>query len=85
MAVISEAARPKLRIGGERFFIEEAAGVFYIRHDRWSLLGSGDSVFAAYKDLLAEARDLAHVLSSLPRGGFDLDALELYRFVLRLA
>ena len=69
----------------ERFFIEIEEGSVYIRHPRWSLMGAGDSIIAAEKDLRSEARELAEVMSDMPLHSLDLEAYQLYRFVLHLA
>ena len=85
MTVVREAARPGLRIAGERFFIERDEGVTYIRHPRWSLMGAGDSIVAAEKDLRSEAQELAEVMSGMQAHTLDPEAVQLYRFVLRIA
>jgi len=85
IAVIREAPRPKLRISGEAFFIEIDEGTTYLRHPRWSLTGAGDSIVAAEKDLRSEARELVEVMSDMPPHSLDLEAFQLYRFVLRIA
>ena len=85
MTVVREAARPGLRIAGERFFIEIEEDVVYVRHPRWSLMGAGDSIVAAEKELRSEARELAEVMSGIPPHTLDPEAFQLYRFVLRIA
>jgi hypothetical protein len=80
-----DLVRSKLCIQGEPFFVEQDGDIFYIRHEHWSLLGSGASFFAAYADLFSEARELAPVLAALPLSSLDQEALRLSQFVSRIA
>lgn len=80
-----EPALPTLMIYGHPFYIEVDGDRIFIRHRNWSLMGAGDTLLSAYKDLLAEARELAPVLSAMSLLSFDEDALALYRFVVRFA
>ena len=73
-----------LRIGGERFMAELDNDAVYIRHDRWSLLGSGQSLSEAEADLRQEAGELAEVLAGLPPHTLDVETMSLFRFVLRI-
>lgn len=82
--VLREAPRPKLRIGGEVFFIEVEAGTVYIRHPAWSLVGAGNTLVEAERDLRADASELAEVMASMPRNMLDHDAIDLFEFVLRI-
>ncbi len=77
--------RPIIRLHKEPFFVERDGDTVYIRHERWSLLGAGETLTAAYKDLLSEASDLAPVLGAMLLSTFDQDAMDLYQFVLRIA
>ena|SRR5215213_1045272 len=47
-----------IHICGEPFYVEVEEGTYYIRHDKWSLLGAGDSLLEAEQDLAVEAGDL---------------------------
>ncbi len=85
LTIIRQAARPRLRIAGETFFMEFDEGTTYLRHPRWSLTGAGDSIVAAEKDLRSEARELVEVMSDMPARSLDPEAFQLYRFVLRIA
>ena len=82
---VREPARPRIRIGGEMFFIEIEDGFIYLRHPMWSLVGIGNTIYEAERNLRADARELAEVMSAMPLNTMDHDALDLFRYVLRIA
>lgn len=82
LALIREPARPVVRVAGEPFFVEHDGDTYSIVHDRWSLLGSGDSLAAAYKDLLHMAEVLAPVYGRTPPGKLDAEGTRLAKFLL---
>jgi len=84
LTVIHELARPRIRIGGEPFYVEEDAGVVYLRHPSWSLVGAGDTLSEAEADLRNDASELAVVMAAMPLKSLDYDAQDLFRFVLRI-
>ena len=71
-------------IGGVTFLLENEDDIFYLRHPRWSLVGSGPSMSAAVKDLVNEAGDLRHTLARIPAKRLDADAAQLLQFLLRI-
>lgn len=79
-----EQPRPRVRIGGESFYVEVDDSTVYLRHSRWSLVGAGATLAEAERDLRAEARELAEVMADMPRASFDVEALKLFQFVLRV-
>jgi hypothetical protein len=81
--LIRKPARPVIRIHGEPFHVERDEGVYYIVHDRWSLMGSGDSLAAAYKDLFYEATEVAPVYTATPLGKLDKEGARLAKFLFR--
>lgn len=83
LKLIREPGRPVLRIHREPFFVERDENVYYIRHEKWSLLGSGDSLAAAYKDLFDEAVEVAPVYTNTPLSHLDYEGTRLARFLLR--
>ncbi len=83
LTVIRELGRPIIRLQGEQFFVERDDGVYYIRHERWSLLGAGDTLSAAYKDLLQGAKEVAPVYANTPLTELDDEGFQLTRFLLR--
>ena len=78
-------SRPAIRIRGERFFFERDKGAYYISHPHWSLMGVGDSLQAAVRNLLREASELAVVMRQMSLANMDQEALRLFRYVLRIA
>jgi len=85
VSVVREPARPKIRIGGEIFYIEIEDGAIYLRHPMWSLVGVGNTIYEAERNLRADASELAEVMAALPLNSMDHDALDLFRYVLRIA
>ena len=83
--VVREPARPTLRIGGELFYIEIEGDVIYLRHPMWSLVGMGNTFYEAERNLRADARELAEVMAAMPLNTMDYDALDLFRYVLRIS
>lgn len=81
--VIQTPARSVIRLHGEPFFVEHEAGSYYIRHERWSLIGAGDTLAAAYKDLLYEAEEIAPVYARTPLRELDAEGARLTKFLLR--
>lgn len=63
-SVATHAVRSPFEVAGEPFYVEVENGFYYIRHDRWSLVGMGKTLAEAERDLLSEAADLREVLSS---------------------
>lgn len=80
--VIFEPGRPIVRIRGEPFFVEHEGEIYYIVHDRWSLMGSGDTLAEAYKHLLQMAAVLAPVYGRTPPNRLDAEGTRLTRFLL---
>lgn len=85
LKTIRQPGRPIVRIGTEPFLVEHDGDSYFLRHEKWSLVGAGDSVFTAYKDLLREASELAAAMHDIPMATMDQEAAKLYRFVLRIA
>lgn len=77
-------ARAPFRLAGEMFCIEPDAGVVYIRHPRWSLLGAGETLLDAERDLLEEARELSPLLMRRHPTELDPETLRLRDFLLRI-
>lgn len=75
---------PTYPIAREPFYIEVEADIFYVRHPRWSLVGSGRSILEAKEDLLAEGREVAEVILSLPVDSLDTEMLALREFLFRI-
>ena len=79
--LVRRPARPMIRVHGEPFYVEHEGDEVYIVHDRWSLLGSGDSLAAAYKDLLFEASEVAPVYTATPPSKLDAEGARLAKFL----
>ncbi|MGH9891564.1 MAG: hypothetical protein ACREA0_06195 [bacterium] len=75
--------RPVIRIDGEPFHVEHEGDVYYLVHDQWSLLGSGPSLAAAYKNLLFEASEVAPVYIDTPASELTYEGSRLAKFLLR--
>lgn len=72
---------PQHWIAGEPFYLEKEDDLIYIRHERWSLIGCGESLVAAEQDLLQEARDLFPIYTSMPVSKMDHEAARLRDFL----
>lgn len=83
-SLAAQAVRSPREISGEPFYVEEEDGFFYIRHDRWSLVGMGRTLAEAERDLLAEAADLREVLASPSSVPMDDELGRLAAFLQRL-
>ena len=81
--LIRQPGRPVIRIYGEPFHVEHEGDVYYLVHDRWSLMGSGASLAAAYKDLLFEASEVAPIYMDTPESQLDKEGSRLARFLVR--
>ncbi len=76
---------PALSVYGERFLLELDNGAVYVRHPRWSLVGSGSTLQEALLDLYAEARDALELLTDLPLDRLSAEAVSCRAFLLRFA
>ena len=74
-----------IRIFGEPFVVERVGSRIFLRHRRWSLLGSGDSLLQAQLNLLKEAGELAEVMRGIPTEELSKEAERLYHFALRVS
>ena len=82
--VAVRAVRSPFEVAGEPFYVEVEDGFYYIRHDRWSLVGMGKTLAEAERDLLSEAADLREVLASPSPVPMDAELERLTTFVQRL-
>lgn len=82
--LVRQPGRPVIRIYGEPFHVEHEGDVFYLVHDQWSLIGSGSSLAAAYKDLLFEASEVAPIYMSTPESQLDAEGSRFAKFLVRL-
>jgi len=71
------------QMAGEPFYVEIEDGFYYIRHERWSLVGMGKTLPEAEQDLLSEASDLREVLASLSPVPMDAELSRLSAFLHR--
>lgn len=71
-------------VAGEPFYVEIEDGFYYIRHERWSLMGMGKTLPEAERDLLSEASDLREVLASPSPTPMDAELSRLAAFLHRL-
>lgn len=81
--LIRQPGRPIIRVSGEPFHVEHEADVYYLVHDKWSLMGSGRSLAAAYKDLLFEASEVAPIYTATPESKLNAEGARLAKFLLR--
>lgn len=72
----------RLRMRGETFYITTEAGQVFLAHPRWSLMGSGSSLYEAELDLIDEARALADALVDADPATLDRNATAMRRFAL---
>lgn len=77
--------RARAKLAGEVFIVETEAGVVYLRHPRWSLVGAGDSLVEAQVDLIEEASDLLVAMADMPVASLDADARRLREYLFRIA
>jgi hypothetical protein len=82
--VADPAADSSLLVGREPFYVEVEDGFYYIRHERWSLVGMGKTLPEAEQDLLSEALDVREVLASPSTVPMDAELSRLAAFVQRL-
>ena len=82
--VAVRAVRSPFEVAGEPFYVEVEDGFYYIRHDRWSLVGMGKTLAEAERDLLSEAADLREVLASPSPVPMDAELERLTTFLQRL-
>ncbi len=82
--LVRQPGRPVIRIYGKPFHVEHEGDVFYLVHDQWSLIGSGSSLAAAYKDLLFEASEVAPIYMSTPESQLDAEGSRFAKFLVRL-
>jgi hypothetical protein len=78
------AAGSVYEVAGEPFYVEMEDGFFYIRHERWSLVGMGKTLSEAERDLLSEASDLRDALAVPSTVPLDAELSRLAAFVHRL-
>ena len=78
------AASSPYLVAGEPFYVEVEDGFYYIRHERWSLVGMGRTLSEAEQDLLSEASDLREVLASPSPVPMDAELSRLAAFLHRL-
>lgn len=71
-------------VAGEPFYVEVEDGFYYIRHERWSLVGMGRTPSEAEQDLLSEAFDLRDVFASPSPVPTDAELSRLAAFLHRL-
>jgi hypothetical protein len=76
-----DAVRSPFEVAGEPFYVEVADGFYYIRHNRWSLVGMGKTLTEAERDLLDEAADLREVLASTSSLPMDAELGRLAAFL----
>jgi hypothetical protein len=72
------------QVAGEPFYVEIEDGFYYIRHNRWSLVGMGRTIPEAEQDLLSEAEDLRDVLAVPSPVPMDAELERLTAFLHRL-
>lgn len=75
--------RRRIAVRGEAFLLEWEEDVVHLVHPRWSLVGTGDTLFDAEKDLAREARDVAEALKDAPPQALNDDARALRDFALQ--
>lgn len=76
--------RGSLKISGEKFLIEHDAGTVFLRHSRWSLVGSGQDLLEAEKDLRSEIAELRLALASACPANFSSGLIELRNYATRV-
>lgn len=72
---------PTLDINGEQFRVRREDEKVVISHDRWSLVGIGDTLLEAKQALYEEARALSEVYLSRPPSEMTDDALDMRDFI----
>jgi len=83
-SVAAHAVRSPFEVAGEPFYVEVEDGFYYIRHDRWSLVGMGKTLAQAEQDLLGEAADLREALALPSPVPMDAELERLAAFLQRL-
>lgn len=83
-AVIALSTAATIWIEGQRFIVEPEGDVIYIRHPRWSLVGFGDSLAAAERNMRDEAAAVAKVWFDMSPASMDHEALKLRDFLVKL-
>jgi hypothetical protein len=83
-SLAESAAGAAYEVAGEPFYVEIEDGFYYIRHERWSLVGMGRTLPEAEQDLLREASDLRDVLASPSPVPMDAELSRLVAFLHRL-
>jgi hypothetical protein len=78
------AAGSAYEVAGEPFYVEMEDGFYYIRHERWSLVGMGKTLPEAERDLLSEASDLRDALAVPSSVPMDAELSRIAAFVRRL-
>ena len=72
-------------LAGERFLATMGKRGVIIQHPRWSLIGSGKTLAAAERDLVANAGIVMRVYGRKPASSLDYEARKMYHFALRIA
>lgn len=75
--------RSRVVIAGEPFELELENDTIYLKHSRWSLVGSGGSILDAERDLIRETEELAGAMLYEPVRSMSYDAIRLRDFLLR--
>ncbi|MFL5541386.1 MAG: hypothetical protein ACJ8J0_20530 [Longimicrobiaceae bacterium] len=80
-SVAAHGVRSPFEVADEAFYVEVEDSFYYIRHNRWSLVGMGKTLTEAKRDLLAEAADLRKVLASTSSLPMDAELERLAAFL----
>lgn len=72
-------------VSGSMFRAASGEDGVFIAHPSWSILGHGDNLAMAKRDLINEAIDLADDMKDASESDLTAEALDLKRFVERVA
>lgn len=71
-------------INGIEFLIDFEDGEYILSHQRWSLIGTGNTLYKAITDLKLEAKNVVKYYLDLPNTNMTLDAIEFRDCLLKM-
>ncbi|MCH7565948.1 MAG: hypothetical protein IH968_19240 [Gemmatimonadetes bacterium] len=78
--LIEELGPIQIPIGGEDYTVEVDEGRVFLTHPHWSLLGCGDDMREAIRDLIQEAANVVDALAGRPAHELSERTHAMYRF-----
>lgn len=73
-----------IEINGVEFIINLEEGEFIITHPKWSLIGSGNTLYEATNDIFNEAKKILPNYIDTPLSNLTTEAIQFREFLLKL-